>query len=439
MADSDPNNRELRARIAAHVASHRAEYERELDDLTRRVLFAPWTLVLLGFALSLSGYLVYRKNGTPLALLAYLPCLALLALARPALRFVAAGRLADLFATLLFFCATLSFHSYVISDSLDRAVDTAGFTVFFGIWAFRVRSPNGSGALRCALLSAGGIAYMALFAGDFLARNLAEYVAAILTGLLMNYVFHVVFELKFFLVGMVSAEKLHAYLQLQKIFYPHQWEGIEAGRELEDTMPSRTSEAVCIAFDVQDSTRIGHAEHHEFFEAVLKGCHALMMQGYDKQRLTARAYLIKELGDGFLCSIGFPFRCAGAPETEALALAEDFAEVFRAAVREHLPGRRAHCSIGIAAGAVTGFFPKAGLKQYDLFGDGIIKASRYEAVRKQLFEQGVPRASLLIVQDRIWRALPAEPQQRLQEFAVGAGGMRDDPGAKALYYRALPD
>ncbi|RYZ77645.1 MAG: membrane protein, partial [Proteobacteria bacterium] len=123
--------------------------------------------------------------------------------------------------------------------------------------------------------------------------------------------------------------KKHTLLQLKNLVYPHQVAQIEKGASVIDTMPIGRAEACVISFDIQDSTILGHEKNHEFFEAVMKRCHKMMLAYYQVDRMEANAYLIKEMGDGFLCSVGFPFKCRGDIFENSIALSEIFVEVFR--------------------------------------------------------------------------------------------------------------
>ena len=116
-----------------------------------------------------------------------------------------------------------------------------------------------------------------------------------------------------------------------------------------------------------------------------------MTSYYDKKSLKANAYMIKEMGDGFLCSVGFPFKCGGEPKQSAYALADNFLDIFQKLAVHYFPTQNVYCSIGIVYGKISGFFPKAGLKRYDLYGEAIIKATGYESYRKQLFERELLR------------------------------------------------
>jgi class 3 adenylate cyclase len=130
-------------------------------------------------------------------------------------------------------------------------------------------------------------------------------------------------------------------------------------------MPTGVSQATVVAFDIANSSAIGHTKHREFFESVMKKCQMQMHQDYVPKNLTATASRIKEMGDGFLCSVGFPFAVPGSERQEAVALklAMNFISLFKSEVSLYFGHRNFHCGIGIAQGEVQGSFPSAGTKE----------------------------------------------------------------------------
>ena len=225
--------------------------------------------------------------------------------------------------------------------------------------------------------------------------------------------------------------------QLKKLIYPHQVEMIsEKGKELEETMPVSSSEVACISFDIQSSSKIGHTTHHDFFEDVMKSCHRLMTSYYDKENLKANAYMIKEMGDGFICSVGFPFECSGNPKQNAFALSESFIRIFDRLALKYFPDKEVFCSVGVAYGEVSGYFPKSGLKQYDLYGEAIIKATRYESFRKHLFQAGIEKGNVLIIQKLVYDDLSKEMQESLTPFNLDDVKIRDDAEATKVYFKS---
>ena len=162
-----------------------------------------------------------------------------------------------------------------------------------------------------------------------------------------------------------------------------------------------------------------------------------MTNYYEPDKLKANAYMIKEMGDGFLCSVGFPFTCKGRIVDETMALAEQFVEIFAEEVHKYFPKEEVFCGIGISLGTIAGYYPKSGIKQYDLYGDAIVHATRYEAMRKQLFGAGVAKGNIIILQEQVYTNLSSELKSKLIKYNLKDMSVRDDPKAKNLYYKVV--
>lgn len=236
-----------------------------------------------------------------------------------------------------------------------------------------------------------------------------------------------------------NADKVHAFSQLQKVVYPHQIEQIRQGAELEATMPTIPSHGCVLAFDIVGSSKIKHIKAKEFFRNFFARCNEIMNEGYDGRTLRARAYRIKEIGDGGLCSIGYPFASlTGNPANEAVDIGKRIAQALaEEAEMLHSP-TPITCGIGIALDTLIGFYPETGTKEYDIYGQALILATRYEAMRKTLFEDEKSQ-SILIIQEQVYLSLdPSHREGFLPVDLVEKGVVvRDDPAAKKLYYQFL--
>ena len=233
----------------------------------------------------------------------------------------------------------------------------------------------------------------------------------------------------------MSKEQNYFSGEIQKILYPHQINMVKQNKPIEETMPTTTSEACMITFDVQNSSGIGLHKHHEFFEAVIKHCHMAMHENYNEHLLSSNAYMVKEMGDGFLCSVGFPFQTSRNIHEQAFLLAQRFFRIFSEKAYEVFKSRPVYCSIGIATGSVTGFFPKTGLKQYDLYGHAIVQSTRYENFRKRLFQaESLPLQDIIILQSTVAEQLPPKLMKDLICYQLKANEMRNDNNADCLYY-----
>ena len=172
----------------------------------------------------------------------------------------------------------------------------------------------------------------------------------------------------------------------------------------------------------------------------MKNCQVLMNQNYKLANLSSNAYRIKEMGDGFLCSVGFPFRLPQdtSMEQSAYQLALDFIQIFQEQVLAHFSHNEYFCSIGIARGSIEGYFPKSGIKEYDLFGEGIIHATRYENMRKKIVMDS-PQRNILILQESVYIGLSELDRSEFHTLELTKNGLvvRDDPTAAKLYYRFI--
>lgn len=231
----------------------------------------------------------------------------------------------------------------------------------------------------------------------------------------------------------------HSFQQLAKIVYAHQVGQIKRGMHLESTMPTLPGEACVICFDIIGSSTIQHVQVKSFMRNVFRRCNELMMEGYDGIHLKARAYRIKEMGDGFLCSVGYPFEAmSDSIVLEAYNLSRDFARAFQEEAKKLDYSRPIYFGIGIVVDTLVGFYPQSGTMEYDLYGKAIILATRYEAMRKAIlndYQQG----SIFVLQERFYESLPRSVREQFTAFPLVKNGIevRDDPGATVLYYRIL--
>ncbi len=230
----------------------------------------------------------------------------------------------------------------------------------------------------------------------------------------------------------------HAYSELKKIVYPHQVQQIWEGQTLDRTMPIGIKEAYCLVFDVIGSSKLPVSDPRQFLSSVFHECSALMMQRYDGLLLVANAYRVKEMGDGFLCTIGFPFASPEAKEADhSLRLAFEFMRIFQqkaARIHTDVP---MHCAVGIARGSVEAYYPESGAQVYDLFGRGIILATRYESFRDLIFPEINAKDSIIVLQKAVYDQLSHDFRKDFIELALDGKRLfvRDDESARLLYYR----
>lgn len=231
----------------------------------------------------------------------------------------------------------------------------------------------------------------------------------------------------------------HVFGQLSKIVYPHQIAMIRQGITLEKTMPVNQAEAFVICFDIVASLMINHPKTKDFILSVFSACYAVMNENYVMQPLQSKAFRLKEMGDGFLCSVGYPFSCPEEnPAVAAVTLAHKFNEIVKKESLKSFGHSKTYCGIGIAHGLLAGFYPASGTKEYDMFGRPIVLANRYESLRKGL-DRGRSESSIMFVHEKVFDHLDNQTKSNLIKIDLTEEDLivRDNPETKVVYFQQL--
>jgi hypothetical protein len=237
----------------------------------------------------------------------------------------------------------------------------------------------------------------------------------------------------------LNKDNNHSYEQLKKLVYPEQIAMMRQGFYLEQTMPVASSEAVVICLDIINSSQIGHSKNHKFFESFLVDCQMLMNSGLEIDGHTVRLFRVKEMGDGFICSLGFPFPVEVNAGNAAVKFVEEVANILWEHAARDLADPKVGLAAGIVMGSVGGFFPHSGIRQYDLYGNAIVLSTRYESMRRTIDLNLMPADSVILMQDKLYGTLDSRQQNLFEHFDLERQPykIRDDAQARSLWYRVL--
>lgn len=206
----------------------------------------------------------------------------------------------------------------------------------------------------------------------------------ILGGTMVSWVFFESVRTRFYLKSTDADTRQHLYNQLSKLVYPHQLERIKLGDELENTMPLKEGKAIINVFDVQRSGEIRHEKTQEFFLGIFQSFLQICMKGYEHNPLRSRAFRLKETGDGFISAVGYPFLPIDSRSLadSAVSTALTMFEAFNLEVKKFNYSRPIKGAMGLAYNSVQGTFQSGGIRSYDLFGEALGQAAKYEELRK---------------------------------------------------------
>lgn len=260
-------------------------------------------------------------------------------------------------------------------------------------------------------------ALLAVINLEFIVINWIQVLQGFMTGTIFSWIFFISIRTRFYLKSTDADMRQHLYNQFSKLVYPHQLERIKLGDELESTMPLKEGKAIINVFDVQKSSEIRHERTREFFMGVFQAFLQICMEGYEHNPLRSRAFRLKETGDGFISAVGYPFLPIESRSLadSAVATALDMFRAFNMEVEKFNYSRPIKGAMGLAYNSVQGTFQSGGIRAYDLFGDSLIQAARYEELRKHpvlskiikthAASLGFEHYHILIVQEVVYNSL----------------------------------
>lgn len=291
---------------------------------------------------------------------------------------------------------------------------------------------------------------------DFLILNRLSVLEGFFLGTIASWVFHDSIRTRFYLKATDADARQHLYNQLSKLVYPHQLERIKLGEELESTMPLKEGKAIVNVFDVQKSSGIRHERTREFFMGVFKVFLQICMEGYEHNPLRSRAFRLKETGDGFISTVGYPFLPIDSRSLadSAVATGLEMFKAFNEEVAKFNYSRPIKAAMGLAYNSVQGTFQSGGIRSYDLFGDAIIQAAKYEELRKQpLFwtlicnhaeSLGLKDFHIMMVQEVIYNSLSPNYRELFVEIDLWSSYFEGrniqllyDNDARYIYFHVL--
>lgn len=455
-------------KYSEYAQQHVSEFRDELRDEASRALQG-WAGKASAGLMILSSILTYSAltaAGHPLAsgtLFTYAPAI-LVILLYPSASLLFSSlekyspQLVDVasFGVLFGFCMTIRIMYSAEADpdmqaQLRRELSgQLNFVLLMGT-AFSFHTAFRITVIRNLLFTSLVVAMLFFNTPDYLIDNRLQVLQGLSAGIIFSWIFFQRVLTRFYYKSTDADTRQHLYNQLSKLVYPHQLSLIKAGEELEHTMPVEKGQAVINVFDIQDSSSIKHERTKTFFQDIFRSFSHICMLGYTHNPLQSRAFRLKETGDGFISSTGYPFLAPGNSSlaNHAVETALMMFRAFNREVRNFQYQYPIKAAIGLAFNSVQGTFQSGDIKSYDLYGDALIQAYRYEEIRKvpeieriiqnKGAELGMDHFNILIIQDVIFNSLEARYQKLFHAIDMEAIGflIRQDAKARYVYFHLL--
>ncbi|MDP2128409.1 MAG: hypothetical protein Q8K97_13645 [Pseudohongiella sp.] len=354
------------------------------------------------------------------------------------------------------FCLTLHY----VFEPIDAGADASSIylalsgQINFAILmttAFSYHATFGITLLRNSLYTLLTAVLIYLIDPQYLAINAIQVLQGFLGGIIVSWLFFARIQTRFYYKSIDADTRQHLYKQLSKLVYPHQLARIKAGDQLEETMPVAPAQAIINVFDIQNSSAIKHEKTQSFFLEIFRAFSQICMMGYEHNPLKSRAFRLKETGDGFISAIGYPFLTdkADTLADHAVETALLMFRAFNSEVDRFGYGHPIKAAMGLAYNSVQGTFQSSGIRAYDLFGDALIQAYRYEEMRKvpviaelmreRARQSGLEHYNILIIQEVIYNSLCDRYKQMFSAIDLLNINyhMPQDPQARYVYFHLL--
>ncbi len=455
-------------KYSAYCKEHADEFRDELRDDASRAL-RNWPGKTAAFLLAVSSFLSWQTlsaSGNPdayKALFTYaLPVGIAFGYPLASLLFSKIDKYSReildtfLLSILFGFCLTL----YYVFKPVEAGADASALYIALSgqinfvilmTTAFSYHTSFGTTLLRNTLFTLLTSVLIYLIDPQYLSLNAIQVIQGFMGGIIVSWLFFARIQIRFYYKSIDADTRQHLYKQLSKLVYPHQLARIKAGDQLEETMPVAPAQAIINVFDVQSSSNIKHERTQSFFLEVFRAFSQICMMGYEHNPLKSRAFRLKETGDGFISAIGYPFL---TDKTDSLAdhAVETALLMFRAfnsEVDRFAYGHPIKAAMGLAYNSVQGTFQSSGIRAYDLFGDALIQAYRYEELRKipsiaglireHARKRGLEHYNILIIQEVIYNSLCDRYKEMFSAIDLNEVNyhMPQDPDARYVYFNVL--
>ena len=246
----------------------------------------------------------------------------------------------------------------------------------------------------------------------------------------------------------LSSDNQHAWEQTSRLTYPHQLHMLKLKHNLEDTMNLNRKDALVFEYDIKESSRLRNLPTYDKIkESLFKSLssehihrnYRLSDSWDDHQTPISDGFFLKDMGDGFIATVGHPFKCHDPNFAEvAVEMAENIIRDSRVYFSEHL-GKTVQLCIAMEYNEVQGHWKASNVTGFDLTDSSVAPVTRVGSLRRELENQNAIRRdkSQIIVTERVYERLKKKQKHfvKVDLRTVGKDGvkLREKPEDRFIY------
>lgn len=256
-------------------------------------------------------------------------------------------------------------------------------------------------------------------------------------------------RIRFYSVNILRNLNMHLHNELASMVYEHQRHMLENHQPLEKTMELAPQTAYLGELDIiNSSSMVDQPGYEPVKNKIFEICYARMLRGYainpqKMHRPICEGHLVKEMGDGFIFSVGFPFDVPTGKSGADLAflMSLDFLRAFEAEITALDTSKENPRSVVVLTKSVVqAFWTSYKVKRYDLEQKCMTRVARLSEFRRALLAKKPELTGSFVLCDEAFAEdLSPALKEELQIVKLADFGfqIRNFPEISTVYVRAL--
>ena len=255
-------------------------------------------------------------------------------------------------------------------------------------------------------------------------------------------------RIRFYTQGILQSLNLHLHNELASLVYDHQRKMLEDYKPLDQTMELSPRMAYIGEFDiVGSSSLVSNMDYEKTKNRVFARCYERVLKNYafdnaTPDRPVSDGHVVKEMGDGFIFSVGFPFAVPPSknPADVALDLSLEFLALFDQEMKPMSPNEDVGSVVVLTKSTVAAFWTQYKVRAYEFEQKCMSRVVRLSELRRALsYWRPQLGKSYVLMEESFGKDLSSSRLSETERIDIYSLGLqvRNHPEIKAVYIRSL--